>query len=306
MAASVRDVPICTTCCSFGSVASTPGCSNFELSDAAGQSLRFTFPADGMLKLPLRNRQRRKQLGMQVVARSFDSPLIEGFESTLQNLWHDPKFTNNSKDSAAIGTSSPVTTSQEQFGARINEVEGNISNQNASQYIQATAFKDGTLAERHADIGHDFDTKRSARCRPPQMSISQGFSSAGRRAVSHTAVPAGHPLHSVKLPGPMGIVIAFSVAALGLKTAVKNQGFMPGTPQKVCEKCDGYGVQSCHVCQGRGILTWEGKLRHTDPCPLCIGRCIEKCSSCGGVKRRKGLPPALESSLSIKFGSNKK
>lgn len=69
MAASVRDVPICTTCCSFGSVASTPGCSNFELSDAAGQSLRFTFPADGMLKLPLRNRQRRKQLGMQVVAR---------------------------------------------------------------------------------------------------------------------------------------------------------------------------------------------------------------------------------------------
>ncbi|XP_024359337.1 uncharacterized protein [Physcomitrium patens] len=279
MAASVRDVPMCTTCCSFGSVASTPGCSNFELSDAAGQSLRFTFPADGMLKLPLRNRQRRKQLGMQVVARSFDSPLIEGFESTLQNLWHDPKFTNNSKDSAAIGTSSPVTTSQEQFGARINEVE---------------------------DIGHDFDTKRSARCRPPQMSISQGFSSAGRRAVSHTAVPAGHPLHSVKLPGPMGIVIAFSVAALGLKTAVKNQGFMPGTPQKVCEKCDGYGVQSCHVCQGRGILTWEGKLRHTDPCPLCIGRCIEKCSSCGGVKRRKGLPPALESSLSIKFGSNKK
>lgn len=137
-----------------------------------------------------------------------------------------------------------------------------------------------------SDIGHDFDTKRSARCRPPQMSISQGFSSAGRRAVSHTAVPAGHPLHSVKLPGmtvlslsivfwttienflvlmwflafsftariktdsrvyhaivwihdrgvfagPMGIVIAFSVAALGLKTAVKNQGFMPGTPQVI-------------------------------------------------------------------------
>ena len=46
--------------------------------------------------------------------------------------------------------------------------------------------------------------------------------------------------------------------------------------QKICEKCDGYGVQQCHVCQGRGVHTWEGKLLHTDPCPLCFGRCVEK------------------------------
>lgn len=46
--------------------------------------------------------------------------------------------------------------------------------------------------------------------------------------------------------------------------------------QKVCEKCEGYGVQQCHVCQGRGVLTWEGKLRHTDPCPLCFGSCLKR------------------------------
>lgn len=52
--------------------------------------------------------------------------------------------------------------------------------------------------------------------------------------------------------------------------------FVDVSVQKVCEKCDGYGVQQCHVCQGRGVLTWEGKLRHTDPCPLCFGSCLKK------------------------------
>ncbi len=46
--------------------------------------------------------------------------------------------------------------------------------------------------------------------------------------------------------------------------------------QKVCTKCDGYGVQQCHVCEGQGKLIWEGKLRRMDPCPLCFGSCLEK------------------------------
>jgi hypothetical protein len=46
--------------------------------------------------------------------------------------------------------------------------------------------------------------------------------------------------------------------------------------QKACPKCDGYGVQQCHVCEGQGKLIWEGKLQRMDPCPLCFGSCLEK------------------------------
>jgi len=38
--------------------------------------------------------------------------------------------------------------------------------------------------------------------------------------------------HSV-FAGPMGFVMAFAVAALGLKTAVSKQGFLSGTPQVI-------------------------------------------------------------------------
>jgi hypothetical protein len=40
-----------------------------------------------------------------------------------------------------------------------------------------------------------------ARARPPSMSLSQGFSSVGRRAVSHTVGAVGHPLSNSKVPG---------------------------------------------------------------------------------------------------------
>ncbi len=46
--------------------------------------------------------------------------------------------------------------------------------------------------------------------------------------------------------------------------------------QKACPKCDGYGVQQCHVCEGQGKLIWEGKLQRTDSCPLCFGSCLKK------------------------------
>lgn len=40
-----------------------------------------------------------------------------------------------------------------------------------------------------------------ARARPPSMSLSQGFSSVGSRAVSHTVGAVGHPLNRSKVPG---------------------------------------------------------------------------------------------------------
>lgn len=57
----------------------------------------------------------------------------------------------------------------------------------------------------------DIDVKKGARgrprarARPPSMSLSQGFSSVGRRAISHSVGAVGRPLNSTKVPG-MSIV----------------------------------------------------------------------------------------------------
>ena len=40
--------------------------------------------------------------------------------------------------------------------------------------------------------------------------------------------------------------------------------------------CGGYGLQKCYLCKGRGIVVWEGKLQHSDPCPMCFGTCHVK------------------------------
>ncbi|KAG0600123.1 hypothetical protein M758_11G009000 [Ceratodon purpureus] len=286
MAAAVWDLQRCTFCCSCGSLASTAGCSRVELSGVAGQSLRSGFPVGGLLKLSLRRRFVGKQLRNGAVTRSLYSPLVESFENAKRNSSNNLNSENNLNDSGAWRTSSPTDTpteDQEQAGPVVNEAEGgDDSNQSTPQDPSTAAYGDGAHAEKLADIGHDIDVKKGARgrararARPPSMSLSQGFSSVGRRAVSHTVGAVGHPLRS-KVPGPIGFVMAFAVAVLGVKTAVEKQGLLPGTPQKICEKCDGYGVQQCHVCKGRGVLTWEGKLLHkNDPCPLCFGRCVKK------------------------------
>lgn len=49
-----------------------------------------------------------------------------------------------------------------------------------------------------------------------------------------------------------------------------------------CQTCQGYGVQRCKLCGGRGTIEWEGKMAHREPCPMCLGRRLNRCSCCGG------------------------
>ena len=49
-----------------------------------------------------------------------------------------------------------------------------------------------------------------------------------------------------------------------------------------CNNCQGYGVQRCRLCSGKGTIDWEGKMSHREPCPMCLGRRLHKCTSCGG------------------------
>lgn len=52
------------------------------------------------------------------------------------------------------------------------------------------------LVRLSTDTGLDVNVKRSARTRPPTMSLSQGFTAAGGRAVHHTVGAIGRPVSS--------------------------------------------------------------------------------------------------------------
>ncbi|PTQ37890.1 hypothetical protein MARPO_0054s0008, partial [Marchantia polymorpha] len=65
---------------------------------------------------------------------------------------------------------------------------------------------------------------------------------------------------------------------------------------KVCSRCDGYGVECCDVCEGRGRILWEGKMSHMDSCSRCFGSCTKKCPRCGGSRMKKGDPPIVQRS----------
>ena len=38
----------------------------------------------------------------------------------------------------------------------------------------------------------------------------------------------------------------------------------------------------CRLCTGMGSVGWEGKFRHNEPCPVCLGRRYTECQHCGG------------------------
>uniref|UniRef100_A0A1D1ZYF2 Uncharacterized protein n=1 Tax=Auxenochlorella protothecoides TaxID=3075 RepID=A0A1D1ZYF2_AUXPR len=50
-----------------------------------------------------------------------------------------------------------------------------------------------------------------------------------------------------------------------------------------CRACKGFGIQRCKLCDGRGVVGWEGKMSHEEPCPLCLGRRFTSCPCCGGL-----------------------
>ncbi len=42
----------------------------------------------------------------------------------------------------------------------------------------------------------------------------------------------------------------------------------------------------CPLCGGMGLVGWEGKWNHEEPCPMCLARRYVNCRSCGGLHHR--------------------
>ncbi|CAK9268771.1 unnamed protein product [Sphagnum jensenii] len=273
--------------------------------------------------------QQKTRDSRKLEMRALYSPLVESFKSVDRK---SQQFLKTASDSAIQSSSSSVASRADTSFVMVqttitptpnddDEEEGDDGRQDQSSSadqlsdekkddvaptpqdpVAAASGDHHASAANLSDLGFNVYAKRSARARPPSMSISQSFTAVGGQAFTRTIGAVGGPLTNasrIRGAGPLGVVTAaVTVAVLGLTTAALRNGLRPSTPQKVCTKCDGYGVQQCHVCEGQGKLIWEGKLRRMDPCPLCFGSCLEKCRRCGGIKMKRGIPPNLRTQTS--------
>lgn len=113
-----------------------------------------------------------------------------------------------------------------------------------------------------------------------RLTVSRGLQPSLLRIITRpTAAGARRPLTA----GPVAIFLIF-IALLS--------AFVRGMVRKVannvrgCSCCHGFGVQRCRLCEGRGVVGWEGKWEHYEPCPSCLGKRFTRCDSCGGFVQK--------------------
>ena len=113
-----------------------------------------------------------------------------------------------------------------------------------------------------------------------RFTVTRGIQPSLLRIITRpTAAGARRPLTA----GPVAVFLIF----LALLSA-----FVRGMVRKVannvrgCNCCHGFGVQRCRLCEGRGVVGWEGKWEHFEPCPSCLGKRFTRCDSCGGFVQK--------------------
>lgn len=79
-------------------------------------------------------------------------------------------------------------------------------------------------------------------------------------------------------PAPFMVVLLTSLLYLwvAVRTALANK-------VKSCTACAGFGITRCDLCEGHRVIWWEGKYKHMEPCPKCLGRRYVRCPKCGGM-----------------------
>lgn len=134
--------------------------------------------------------------------------------------------------------------------------------------------------------------RRSSRMGNPSLSLSQSID--GQTSSGYIIGATGPPAAlSRPFAGGAGLYMALVFALLGITTAGASLLGM-NSSQEECTKCSGYGVERCHLCQSTGIIKCELEYVHFISCPLCFGSLTKKCSSCDGVRIRKGVPPFMQ------------
>lgn len=83
-------------------------------------------------------------------------------------------------------------------------------------------------------------------------------------------------------PTAASVLSSAAVVGVTVATAVVTAVRCKLKAVRECSCCQGYGVERCKLCSGKGTIQWEGKMAHREPCPMCLGRRLVKCSACGG------------------------
>jgi len=145
---------------------------------------------------------------------------------------------------------------------------------------------------RETDAGAIRDADCSAVVDDIVMDVQEIQTASLTRAMYHSGVALGS--QSVRLsrggPGASGGAgvtrpatlssVLVLLVTLGTATIAAVRARIKAVRE--CKVCQGYGVQRCKLCSGRGTIDWEGKMAHREPCPMCLGRRLHKCSACGG------------------------
>lgn len=101
--------------------------------------------------------------------------------------------------------------------------------------------------------------------------------SRGSMGLGSSAAPGGGGTRPLAPAISSAVVISITVGTAviaAIRSKIKSV--------RECTVCQGYGVQRCRLCSGKGTIDWEGKMAHREPCPMCLGRRLHKCTACGG------------------------
>jgi len=118
----------------------------------------------------------------------------------------------------------------------------------------------------------------------PRAANAAYASFSSSRQLLHTLIRAGVAAAGrvFLLLRPLGRTNLFIVVLGFLGAAVATIRLKIVASVRSCRACMGYGIGRCPLCSGKGIVGWEGKWNHQEPCPSCLGRRYVECHSCGG------------------------
>lgn len=109
-----------------------------------------------------------------------------------------------------------------------------------------------------------------------RFTLSRGMQPSLLRLVSRPGAGLRRPLTA----GPLAVVV---VVVAMLSALVRGLMHKIAADVRACGSCRGFGIGRCKLCEGRGVVGWEGKWSHFEPCPLCLGRRFTRCECCGGL-----------------------
>ncbi|KAJ7555793.1 hypothetical protein O6H91_05G055300 [Diphasiastrum complanatum] len=245
-------------------------------------------------EVPRRSRQKSSKV-KRLIARSLYSTFVESFKSPAQRsgnsccrtmqLAREEDLKSTDSVCAPCETISYDTTTKCIVTARVEDQTESTPTFDNDAFDSARTEpllivnQDNSCPTMIADIGYSLDTKKQLHWGAPSMSLSIGSSIGGRTSRYTMNALGPSTTGPAKVEGVAGVFMVLTVAALGITRALFNHSQVP---QKLCSNCNGGGVERCDICNGCGEIKWEGKLQHSDPCPLCFGSCVRKCSVCCG------------------------